>query len=129
LAEVARAATCPGPRVLAAGQHRGEECSGCHCSDQTWTHRVRSSMGAERMDLGTAGRQLDKRSGGTESVSMYREAEKVTQGAERSVADEQLLWRWATDWRLGLTGLSNGILQLMLPGLGAGVAQHSDFFN
>ncbi len=42
---------------------------------------------------------------------------------------ERLLWRWATDWRLGLTGLSAGILQLMLPSLGAVVAQHSNFFN
>jgi uncharacterized protein (DUF2236 family) len=42
---------------------------------------------------------------------------------------ERLLWRWATDWRLGHTGLSNGILQLMLPGLGAGVAEHSNFFD
>ena len=40
-----------------------------------------------------------------------------------------LLWKWATDWRLGLTGLSNGLLQLMHPGLGAGVAEHSDFFS
>lgn len=40
-----------------------------------------------------------------------------------------LLWRWATDWRLGLTGLSNGLMQLMHPGLGAGVAEHSDFFT
>ena len=40
-----------------------------------------------------------------------------------------LLWYWATDWRLGLSGLSNGILQLMHPGLGAGVAEHSDFFD
>lgn len=42
---------------------------------------------------------------------------------------DDLLWYWATDWRLGLSGLSNGILQLMHPGLGAGVAEHSDFFD
>ena len=41
---------------------------------------------------------------------------------------DRLLWYWATDWRLGLSGLANGILQLMHPGLGAGVAEHSDFF-
>jgi uncharacterized protein (DUF2236 family) len=40
-----------------------------------------------------------------------------------------LLWRWAGDHRLGLTGLSAGILQLMHPGLGAGVVDHSDFFD
>jgi uncharacterized protein (DUF2236 family) len=40
-----------------------------------------------------------------------------------------LLWRYAGDNRLGFTGLSAGILQLMHPGLGAGVVDHSDFFN
>lgn len=39
------------------------------------------------------------------------------------------LWRWAGDNRLGMTGLATGILQLMHPGLGAGVAQHSAFFT
>ena len=46
-----------------------------------------------------------------------------------STNGDDLLWYWATDWRLGLSGLSNGILQLMHPGLGAGVAEHSDFFD
>jgi len=40
-----------------------------------------------------------------------------------------LLWRYAGDNRLGFTGLSAGILQLMHPGLGAGVVDHSDFFS
>ncbi len=40
-----------------------------------------------------------------------------------------LLWRWAGDNRLSFTGLSAGILQLMHPGLGAGVTQHSAFFT
>ena len=40
-----------------------------------------------------------------------------------------LLWRWAGDHRLGASGLSAGILQLMHPGLGAGVVQHSAFFT
>ncbi|HTO00034.1 MAG TPA: oxygenase MpaB family protein, partial [Microthrixaceae bacterium] len=48
--------------------------------------------------------------------------------AAGAVTNPGLLWRWATDWRMGLSGLSNGILQLMHPGLGAGVADHSDFF-
>ena len=39
------------------------------------------------------------------------------------------LWRYAGDNRLGFTGLSAGILQLMHPGLGAGVVQHSAFFT
>lgn len=40
-----------------------------------------------------------------------------------------MLWRYAGDHRLGMTGLSTGILQLMHPGLGAGVVQHSAFFT
>ena len=39
------------------------------------------------------------------------------------------LWRWAGDNRLSFTGLSAGILQLMHPGLGAGVVDHSAFFT
>ena len=42
---------------------------------------------------------------------------------------DTLLWRWAGDHRLGLTGLSAGVLQLMHPGLGAGVIEHSAFFS
>lgn len=45
------------------------------------------------------------------------------------LAPGSLLWRYAGDHRLGFTGLSTGILQLMHPGLGAGVAQHSAFFT
>jgi len=52
----------------------------------------------------------------------------VSRPSPSRVDDRHLLWYWATDWRLGLTGLSNGILQLMHPGLGAGVGEHSDFF-
>jgi uncharacterized protein (DUF2236 family) len=40
-----------------------------------------------------------------------------------------MLWRYAGDHRLGLTGLSAGILQLMHPAIGAGVAEHSNFFD
>lgn len=40
-----------------------------------------------------------------------------------------ILWRYAGDHRLGFTGLATGILQLMHPGLGAGVVQHSAFFT
>lgn len=39
------------------------------------------------------------------------------------------LWRYAGDNRLSFTGLATGILQLMHPGLGAGVEQHSAFFT
>jgi len=40
-----------------------------------------------------------------------------------------LIWRWAGDHRLGASGLSAGVLQLMHPGLGAGVVEHSAFFT
>jgi uncharacterized protein (DUF2236 family) len=40
-----------------------------------------------------------------------------------------LLWETAGDPRGLLTGSTAGILQLMLPGLGAGVTDHSDFFE
>jgi len=39
-----------------------------------------------------------------------------------------LLWRLASDWRSGLSGLSAGILQLAWPHLGLGVEEHSAFF-
>jgi uncharacterized protein (DUF2236 family) len=37
--------------------------------------------------------------------------------------------RRAADWRVAFTGLSVGLLQLMHPGIGAGVSEHSDFFE
>ena len=40
-----------------------------------------------------------------------------------------LLWRIAADWRSGLSGLSAGLLQLLLPHLGQGVEEHSAFFD
>ncbi|GAB3442882.1 oxygenase MpaB family protein [Actinophytocola sediminis] len=40
-----------------------------------------------------------------------------------------LHWRWAGETRGYLMLVKAGLLQLMHPGLGAGVEQHSDFFN
>lgn len=40
-----------------------------------------------------------------------------------------LLWETAGDPRSLLPGTAAGILQLMLPGLGAGVTDHSNFFD
>lgn len=52
------------------------------------------------------------------------------QGAEpMELGPGSLLWRWAGDNRLSFAGLATGILQLMHPGLGAGVAEHSAFFT
>ncbi|MBS1837882.1 MAG: DUF2236 domain-containing protein, partial [Actinobacteria bacterium] len=45
------------------------------------------------------------------------------------IAPGSLLWRTAGDPRAMIPGLATGIMQLMLPGLGAGVTDHSDFFN
>lgn len=47
----------------------------------------------------------------------------------REIRPGSPLWRWAGDNRLGFTGLSAGMLQLMHPGLGAGVVDHSAFFT
>ncbi|MGH9057716.1 MAG: oxygenase MpaB family protein [Acidimicrobiales bacterium] len=47
----------------------------------------------------------------------------------RPIGPDSLLWRYAGDHRLALTGLSAGILQLMHPAIGAGVAEHSSFFE
>jgi uncharacterized protein (DUF2236 family) len=40
-----------------------------------------------------------------------------------------LLWRWAGDTRIAFLGGSIGLLQLMHPAIGAGVLEHSDFFQ
>lgn len=47
----------------------------------------------------------------------------------RTLGPKSLLWKYAGDHRLGLTGVSAGILQLLHPGIGAGVAEHSTFFR
>ena len=78
------------------------------------TRGCRPGTSAQRTTRG-----LTSRENGTESVLVFH----------TSTNGDDLLWYWATDWRLGLSGLSNGILQLMHPGLGAGVAEHSDFFD
>lgn len=40
-----------------------------------------------------------------------------------------MLWHYAGDRRLAFTGLSAGLLQLLHPAIGAGVAEHSNFFE
>jgi uncharacterized protein (DUF2236 family) len=42
---------------------------------------------------------------------------------------DSLNWRYAGDWRTLLLGTWVGLVQLSLPGLGAGVAQHSAFYT
>lgn len=45
------------------------------------------------------------------------------------VGPGSLLWQTASDPRSLLSGTAAGIMQLMLPGLGAGVTDHSNFFE
>ena len=47
----------------------------------------------------------------------------------RPLGPTSLLWRYAGDHRLALTGLSAGILQLLHPAIAAGVSEHSNFFT
>lgn len=49
--------------------------------------------------------------------------------APRPLGPRSLLWRYAGDHRLALVGFSAGLLQLMHPAIGAGVADHSSFFD
>jgi uncharacterized protein (DUF2236 family) len=62
----------------------------------------------------------------TKVVSMSQEPREWN---PRTIEPGSLLWRYAGDHRLAFTGLSAGILQLMHPAIGAGVADHSDFFT
>lgn len=47
----------------------------------------------------------------------------------REVGPGSQLWRYAGDHRMAFSGLSAGLLQLLHPAIGAGVAQHSNFFD
>lgn len=47
----------------------------------------------------------------------------------RPVGPGSLLWHYAGDRRMAFTGLTAGLLQLLHPAIGAGVSEHSDFFN
>ncbi|MEV0294562.1 oxygenase MpaB family protein [Nocardia sp. NPDC050710] len=52
-----------------------------------------------------------------------------TTNAVTPLGPDSLLWKYFGDLRVYLLAPAAGIMQLMLPGLGAGVTQHSDFFN
>ncbi|WP_018657835.1 oxygenase MpaB family protein [Actinomadura flavalba] len=47
----------------------------------------------------------------------------------RPVGPGSLLWKYAGDVRSLLPGAAAGLMQLMHPGIGAGVFEHSDFFE
>jgi uncharacterized protein (DUF2236 family) len=55
------------------------------------------------------------------------EARPRAQGAP--LGPGSILWRIAGDPRGLMTGTAAGLMQLMLPGLGAGVSDHSNFFD
>lgn len=54
---------------------------------------------------------------------------RATRPAGAPLGPGSLLWDTAGDPRGLLTGTTAGLLQLMLPGLGAGVSDHSNFFD
>jgi uncharacterized protein (DUF2236 family) len=49
--------------------------------------------------------------------------------AAAPLGPDSLLWRYAADLRSLLPGAAAGLMQLMHPGIGAGVAEHSAFFD
>lgn len=55
--------------------------------------------------------------------------QRADHGAEAGLGPRSLLWRYAGDWRSMLPGSATGVLQLMHPGIAAGVVQHSAFFD
>ncbi len=52
-----------------------------------------------------------------------------TEPDRRELGPGSWLWRWAGDNRIAFLGGSIGLLQLMHPAIGAGVLEHSDFFE
>jgi uncharacterized protein (DUF2236 family) len=58
---------------------------------------------------------------------MYQTA--LVEDAQIELGPDSLLWRYAGDSRIAFLGGTIGLLQLMHPAIGAGVLEHSDFFN
>src|SRR3546814_2871648 len=53
----------------------------------------------------------------------------MTYHADAELGPESLLWQYAGDSRIAFMGATIGILQLMHPAVGAGVMEHSNFFD
>jgi uncharacterized protein (DUF2236 family) len=49
--------------------------------------------------------------------------------AAAPISKDSLLWKYASDMRSLMPGATAGLMQLMHPGIGAGVAEHSAFFD
>lgn len=75
------------------------------------------------------GRGGPRRSPSETKVVFMSRTSRIEPFPRRDVGPGSLLWHYAGDHRVTFTGLSAGLLQLMHPGIGAGVAEHSDFFN
>ncbi|MDQ3294688.1 MAG: oxygenase MpaB family protein, partial [Actinomycetota bacterium] len=60
---------------------------------------------------------------------MSRTAAATARSSDRVLGPDSLLWRWAGDTRIAFLGGTIGLLQLMHPAIGAGVLQHSNFFE
>lgn len=59
---------------------------------------------------------------------MYQQVDERT-GSGVILGPDSLLWRYAGDTRIAFLGGTIGLLQLMHPAIGAGVLQHSNFFE
>ncbi len=55
--------------------------------------------------------------------------QSVVEEERIELGPRSLLWRWAGDTRIAFLGGTIGLLQLMHPAIGAGVLQHSNFFE
>ena len=74
-------------------------------------------------------RSLPIRVDGTIFVFMYQPTSERAPDERRDLGPDSLLWRWAGDNRIAFMGGTIGLLQLMHPAIGAGVMDHSDFFE
>jgi uncharacterized protein (DUF2236 family) len=71
----------------------------------------------------------DRDGGGPNGEYKLQPSRQKTTWPARRLGPGSLLWHYAGDQRLGFVGLSTGLLQLMHPAIGAGVAEHSAFFT
>ena len=60
---------------------------------------------------------------------MFQSAQAAEASERVELGPDSLLWRWAGDTRIAFLGGTIGLLQLMHPAIGAGVLQHSNFFE
>jgi uncharacterized protein (DUF2236 family) len=78
---------------------------------------------------GKIGRRENSTSHPHEIEVFSRSPREIDRLPPTEIGPESLLRKLLGDRRFALTGMSAGILQLMHPAVGAGVVEHSDFFN